>query len=1186
MIEQRAYAISQQLHVGDHTVVYRGERTGDGRPVILKVLKTPHPAPPDIARLRHEYEVARRLDLPSVVRPLALEPFDQTMALVLEDFGGQSLDRLGGPADPGLVLRLAIGLADTLGQIHGRNVIHKDVKPANIIANLATGEIKLTDFGIASTLSRETPALFSPNRLEGTVAYMSPEQTGRMNRALDYRSDFYSLGVTLYQLLTGELPFQSADLMELIHSHIAREAPPARRADGALPPQVAAIVARLLAKTAEERYQSAFGLKADLEECERQWRETGAIAPFPLGRADLSERFQLPQRLYGRERELDGLLAAFERARSGRSELLLVAGSSGIGKSSLVHEIHKPVVRERGYFASGKFDRLERSIPYSALINAFRDLARQLLSEDEERLAGWRGRLLAALAPNSRLISDAVPEVALIVGEQPAPPELPPAEAQHRFAYVFHSFVQVFAQPEHPLVLFLDDLQWADSASLKLIEQLLADRAGRALLLIGAYRDNETGAGHPLLLTLDALKDAEAPVSSISLAPLALDDVARLAADTLHADPASVRPVAEAVFQKTAGSPFFINQMLQTLYERGALRADPGRLRWTWDEAELRGMQIADNVVELLAAKLRQLPPASGELLRHAACMGAGIDLQTLALLGDDPAATVAALWPALSDGFLTPLGDSYKLLDGADSASLRALLAVVQVELRFAHDRVQQAAYSLLEPAERAALHGRIGRLLLEHLPPSQREERIFDIANQLNFAADLIDDPAERELLARLNLRAGGKALASGAYAQAVDYLQAGLRLLPADCWERRPELARDLHAAAAQAAYLNRDFAEMERLIALGLAHAASLLEQVPLYEIRIQYHTSQNNMTQAVATAREVLGLLGVKLPAKPTLLHVAGGLAATRLKLARTSIDAIKRLPPMADPEKLAALRILMSAVDGAYIAAPNLFPLIVFRMVELSLRHGNAPQSPFAYAIFAILMGAVLGDTPGGYAFGRFAIELMDQLKADELRAKVYVSFNITIRHWTEHLHSTLAPSLEGYASGLATGDIEYACHNAMYYCAYLLFCGEPLPAVRERQAQYAEFMRAQRQQFHLDYTTVYQHVSASLMDPSPLEAPGAGIAAMLPRLLSDNNQTVLFCAYQALAQLHYLAGAPALAAEHAKIARRYEQSVLGSVNIAQNNFYHSLALLGQAHGAKPAERERLLWAVDGNQAK
>lgn len=1137
------YRITEQLHESANSVVYRGQRLNDNHAVVLKLLRGNYPAPERIAGLRREFDLLHQLKgLPGIVQVYGLEYIQQRWVLCLEDFGGESLVRLGlaGRLNVDEVLALALQIVPILGQLHQRQLMHKDINPANVVYNPVTRQAKLIDFGIATLLSREMPTFRNPNVLEGTLAYMSPEQTGRMNRSVDYRTDFYSLGVTLYELFTGQLPFDSADALELVHSHIARQPVPLHEHNPAIPTIVSEIVLKLMAKNAEERYQSVYGLRADLEACRELLKDDSddsSEVTFVPGARDVSERLMIPQKLYGREGEVERVLAAFERVSRGASELLLLSGSAGIGKSALVHEMYKPVTRQRGYFITGKYDQLQRDIPYAGLAGAFRSLLRQVLTENEAQIVEWRTQLLDAMGPNGQLLIDNLPELELIIGAQPAVLELPPTEARNRLNLVFQNFIQVFAQPEHPLVIFLDDLQWADSASLRLMERLLLTLDSHNLLIIGTYRTNEVPADHPLRRTLSALREAGAPYAELVLAPLTIDDVTLMVADTLQSEPERVASLAQLVAVKTGGNPFFVGEFLRTLATDGLLHFAPGDGVWYWDEQQIQAHDLTDNVVDLMMGRVQRLSEQTRAVLKFAACVGNRFDLRTLAAVTQQsPVETARHLEEALIAGLLLPLNDTYKLM----TFDIPGLASHVSAEYRFAHDRIQQAVYELITATSRPALHWQVGLALLYEqlggtpippetvldwlLPPDIElpaglEEQLFSIANQLNQGQICAGSQPERDALATLNLYAGQRAKAAAAYDQAYYYLANGVSFLGADGWERYYNLTLQLHVHAAAAAYLSGDLVAMQKLTEEVLQYAKSLFDKIDIYEIRTQAYAAQRQFAEAIQTTLPALQLLGIELPAEPTQADVGTGITRVQQLLTESDIERLKELPPVTDAQILATMRILSSLFSVAYVAASPLMPLVICEQVVLSLQHGTTAAAPFAYANYGLIMGGMIGDIATGIQFGQLAIELLEKLDDPTFKAKTLVTVNFFITGWSTHIRTTLQPLLDGYRAGLEAGDFEFAGYAAYMHTCHSFLIGRELDLLDAEFAANDETFARLTQERTRQQNGLYWQVVSNLRTEQgdPLRISGAYYreAQALPLLQASNDVA-------SLANYHY----------------------------------------------------------------
>ncbi len=952
----------------------------------------------------------------------------------------QPLDKIyRDPMDLTAFLALAIRIAQALGELHQSGFIHKNIKPQNISFDAGTGEVRITDLRFAVRARREQPTLKGPSVVEGTLAYMSPEQTGRMNRWIDDRTDLYSLGVTFYQLLTGVLPFQANDALEWVHCHIARLPQPPEKLRPAIPGPVSDIVMRLLAKAVEDRYQSALGLRLDLETCLDRLRSTGRIEPFPLGARDISERFQIPQKLYGREAEVQSLNDAFERVvKSGTPELLLISGYSGIGKSSLVQELHKPVVRRRGYFFSGKFDQFKRNIPYATLVQALRQLVLEILAESEDDLAAFKQALNAALGANGQLIVDMVPELELVMGKQAPVPKLSLSEAQNRQNLVFRQFFGVFARADHPIALFLDDLQWADVATLKLLAHLITHPDVKHLLILGAYRDNEVSPAHPLMLTLKEVQDAGPAVGHVVLGPLSVEHLGHLVADALHRSPEEVLPLARLLRDKTAGNPFFAIQFLMRLEEERLIAFDVEAAAWGWDLTKIEAKGFTDNVVDLLVEKLKRLPEALQGTLELAACLGNRIDLQTLAVVSDrTEEETRQSLLESVNEGLMLSNGDSFQFL----------------------HDRVQQAGYSLIEGAQRSNMHLRIGRLLLIHTLPESMDDRVFEIVNHLNLGVAGIIDAAERRILAELNLEAGKKAKASSAWQSAARFLSLGIEQLAADSWGADYELTYALHLELAGCEYLNARYAEAERLMQLLLDKGESKTAKAEVYCMKLALHQTKGEWREAADAGLEGLRLYGVDLPAHPSRAEVEAEYEEVQRNLDGRSIESLLDLPLMTDPTMRAAISILGMFWVPSVATDPNLCDLHLGRMVNLCLRHGNTDASAGGYVWWGVTLMNSFHRYQEGYRFGRLAHDLMQKHGFVAYEAKVNFALQI-LAQWVRPFQEAEKHIRASFLAAIQLGDLATACYCCNQTATLVVARGTPLKEVHEETERALGFLR------------------------------------------------------------------------------------------------------------------------------
>ncbi|MGI0490343.1 AAA family ATPase [Alkalinema pantanalense CENA528] len=1186
------YTLGELLYLGTRTAVYRALKAEGSEPVVIKVLRREYPSFNELVQFCNQYTITKNLAIPGIAKPLSLESVGRCYALIMEDNGEISLEKY--IQQSGLeiseVLTIGLQITDILHGLCQHQIVHKDIKPANILIHPESKQVKLIDFSIASLLPKETQTLLNPNSLEGTLAYLAPEQTGRMNRAIDYRTDFYAFGVTLYQLLTGRLPFNSDDPLELVHCHIAQQPIPVHQVNPDIPVMVAKIVAKLMAKNAEDRYQSALGLKHDLKHCLEQWNQTGTIPEFSLGQRDISDRFTIPEKLYGREAEVETLLNAFERVSQGATELMLVAGFSGIGKTAIVNEVHKPITRQNGYFIKGKFDQFNRNIPLSAFVQALRDLMGQLLSESDRQLQTWKTQILNALGDNGQVMIEVIPELERIIGAQPPAPELSGTAAQNRFNLLFQRFIQVFTTPEHPLVMFLDDLQWADSASLNLMQVLMTEASLGYLLLIGAYRDNEVFAAHPLMLTLDTIQKAGEMVNTIALQPLSQNSLNQLITDTLHCAEPLAEPLTELVMQKTQGNPFFTTQFLKTLHQDKLINFDAAAGHWQCDIAQVRDAALTDDVVEFMALQLQKLPEATQEILKLAACIGAQFDLETLAIVGEQSKTAVAAtLWQALHEGLIIPVTQVYRFFQSIDLEQFDQQNSQTPVNpgYRFLHDRIQQAAYSLIATDQKQNIHLKMGQTLLGEASPQEREERLFAIVNHLNLGSTIITSPQERETLANLNLAAGRKAKTATAYQAAIAYFEQGIQLLPQDSWQTHYDLSLALHEEITESSYLNTQYREMERWAMIALKHARTQIDTTRVQKTRILSSTSEGKLLEGIQLGLQVLRELGFEFPEHPTQTEIGQAFSVTRSLWNERSLNRLLDLPPMQNPQILAAMEILSILVSPAYKAAPSIMPLLIFKQVELSIQFGNCPVSVFSYADYGLILCGIIGDIENGYEFGALALKLLEQLQIPSLQCRSFYIVNQYIKHWKSSLSESLPKLQETYQRGLETGDLDIACLSAVDYCYGTYLAGQELANLLKTTDTYRQAIQQQQQIAPLHFQEISQQMLLNLLGKAEVPYILTGTIFSQERLLdlqTTNQRGALFRWHLNQTILYYLFEQQTRAAQNSATTAQYLDGVVATFAIPVYFLFDALIQCAQYTSAEPEVRPSILQRIQQHQ--
>jgi len=1031
MFEIPGYQNVKQIHEGLYSVVCRAQREEGNISVFLKILKNDYPAPEEISRLQREFEITQKVAMDGVVRAYGLHFHGNICFLVLGDIGGKTLATiLAEKKESNLFLTmeeflpLALRITDILHRVHQADIIHKNINPANWVWNPENDIIQLIDFGCATEHVREVVSFADLNVQESNLAYISPEQTGRINREVDYRTDFYSLGATFYCMLTGQSPFFSPDPMEMVHCHIVKDPPLPQTINPVIPVVLSKIVMKLLAKAAEDRYQSLLSLKEDLNHCQKQLSSQGKIADFTIAGYDISPCFKIPEKLYGRSQEIEMLINSFENSVNS-SQLVLVSGYSGVGKSAVVRAVRKPIREKRGAFIEGKFDQFKQNLPYTAIISAFQQLARYFLRQSEHSLARWRETLQKALGNNGQVVIDVLPELELIIGKQPVVAEVGAEENRNRFRFVFQRFVAALASFGYPLVLFLDDLQWADTPSLELIKHILLDRSIQGLLIVGAYRDNEVKTGHSLLHMLEELKQLQIFVESINLSPLKKDDVDQLLRETLRRKPGKVEKLVDLCLAKTGGNPFYLRRFLQSLAEDGLIFMKPETGYWQWDTSQIQEQTASENIVDFMIRQINKLPQSSLQLLAYASLLGGSFSLNLLARFYQEKASVVSEKMDILLlSQFLSYVNEGYE--EGYEKKYKVVEKSADQIDVvyRFAHDRVQQAAYSRLDDQELPQLHLKVGRLL--QAQAEAEGEHLLEIVNHLNQASSLLIEPGQRQELIRLNLQAGQKTQLASAYQPSLVYLDQGIKLLAADSWQCDYRVSLALYQMAARSALFIGDLRLMDRYIDEALKNISATVDKVTFYEIKISALNGIHEYYESIRIAFDALNMLDVKLPRSPGKLTVALFLFKLKYRLRKSAIASLSDLPRMTDPKALAALNIMSSLSQPAHMTNPNLFAILGLKNVELTLKYGIAPESSIGFILYSIIISSRLNEIKQAEEIGRIALALNDKFGFRKTETQSRFLYYHGVTHWRAPHAQTKAHLLDVYNRWVETGDLEF----------------------------------------------------------------------------------------------------------------------------------------------------------------
>lgn len=1043
-----SFELGEKIYESNNSLVFKGILKKSQEPVVVKILKEDYPTPSELARYRQEYELMQLVQHPSMVTAHGLEAYENTLALILEDFGGASLDKLygGRASSPLFVLDLGVRIAQVLGELHDKNLIHKDINPNNIVYNPDKDELKLIDFGIATRLNKQQRDFDDLKEMEGTPSYVPPEQTGRVNRPLDYRCDYYSLGVTLYELLTGTKPFTGRDTIEVIHAHLAAPPEPPHERTAGIPHAVSEVILKLLAKDPEDRYKSTHGLIHDLNWCRDHLKDGKPLVHFQVGRADRPRYFEISRKLYGREKELTFLRAAFEDSARGAANWVLVSGWSGIGKTALVKELYQPITRKHGYFVSGKYDQFKGNIPYAAVGNALRDLVRQLSAIAPDQLSARRERILKELEGNGGFLTDFIPELARLLGDQESKRDLSPEERRNYFNNALRALFRAVCAEGYPLVLFIDDLQWVDSASLALFRDMADDPLLLNFLFIGAYRDNEVEPSAPLLIAFDQIEADGASVRRLHLEGLQKEHVGSMIADSLHMKYSEVESLTHFVFLKTRGNPFFARHFLRTLEKEGLLKHQDGG--YGWDVDEIEQLEFTDNVVALVIHQLRKLPPQTQAVLRLSACLGNRFDLITLALVEERGMKGVFEdLFPALQEGLLLPLSN----MDAVGPQPSRIELVIMQY--KFLHDRVQQAAYATIPEAELPSFHHRISRILLDHLSEADRDERIYELVDHLNKSGDLVSGDANVLELIELNLKAAMRCISATAYEAASGYLDKGLKLLRAKLPKKR-KLEFELLIQSIWCAYYQRDFSSANEFREQAKPLAVDDEGVISLRLTAAVQFTTEGLYVQALAEGAEVMQLMGVPIPMDDTRASIAEEDAKLKRHLADRDIDAILEGPEL-DPRYLPLVQIMDRLMPAAFIHDPVLYGWFALKLVNMAWEYGKSRNCAHAFGSYGMVK-ARQGQYDAAYRYCQLGMRLAEHFEDSAGISRVSNSFCGFVGHWRHHLKLSRPLGFTGYQAGIRSGDHNYACYNLLWYVQHTYYTALPLGPLSKKDLQEA----------------------------------------------------------------------------------------------------------------------------------
>lgn len=1173
MISISGYTLQAKMRNNHNIDTYYALRQKDKCKVLLKIPNNDSTSSEHFAILQHEFHLLKMIETPAIIKAYDFLQNTHAPVLILEGVEGQLLSSyfVSHKLEISVFFNLALQLIDIIGELHQRDIIHKQIKPTNIVIDPVKLKLKLVDLSASIKLSEESFDYLNLNEFKEGLAYISPEQTGRINRPVDYRTDFYSLGITLYELLTNQLPFQTHDTLELVHCHIAKKPPNVLDKRPDTPKMLAAIIDKLLEKMPEKRYSSIIGLKSDILESKARWKQANNNSKFFLGTNDIKDHLSISRNLYGREQQVHNLIEAFKRVSLGTKEVVFIAGYSGIGKTSLVKEIHKPIVQHRGYYIHGKFDQLQRGMPYSAIVAAFQNLVKQVLSESEYRLAELKNKLIAALGNVGKVVIDVIPEVELIIGEQPAVPALTPTDAQIRFNLAFQNFVRVFAQAEHPLVMFLDDLQWADNSSLNFMENLLQDRETSYLLIIGAYRDNEIDDKHPLQLCINNLKSNDVQLTSLILQPLQLNNVQQLLQDTLSGALEKIPSLVQGIYDKTQGNPFFINEFLKIIHQENILFFSYEHGVWEWDMVKIQQQSATDNVISLLTTKIHLLPKATQEILKLCSCFGHQFDFKTLLVInGQTISQTAAQLGQAIKANLIYPLEETYKTLGLVGLDDSVNDFNISSLNYRFAHDRIQQAAYELIEEQDRPAIHLKIGRLLLKDKPLEEHDERLFDIMKHFNQSFFLIDDIDERLMLAQYNFWAGLKAKLASAYDAASEHLSAGVALLEPDNWNDNYNLAFQLHKELAVCKYLIGDFATADTYFSELLNRARNSLDTLEIYKLKIEMLSTLGKHIDALEMGLGALRDFGIKIPRRPNLLHIISAIYKIKFQLRRTKIENAY-LPPMTDLKQRAIVDLITQLLNSAFITDQKLFVLFTCKNISLSLKYGYTESTSMSIPVYAFIIMHSLDLYDDALAFVALYNRLKKEYGGSNFEGKNQLVLSTFIEPYQQSIKLCNKTLIKAFNLCCEVGDLVYSNYSGLLMVIHSLTTSKNLNEIKKNTESALTFMSRVNISDFITIAHFWEYFTQCLEHPELAKIDKA--ETFENTILLGKNKTELSFFYSSITQLYFLLGHFESAITMGERHENYSDYDKGLLSHIDGKFFYALALFSQLPFVSKRER-------------